>query len=385
MKMRFIQLIVAIKYILVLIYVKIFKRKIENVWLISERGDEARDNGFAFFEYMQEMHPEIITRFVISKTSPDYKKLEKYKNNIIIYRSWRHFYYFINSRVLISTHIMGFSPEFRMMGKLERKNILYFKGVQVFLQHGITKDNSAGLYFENTHLNIFICGAKKEYDYVKKYFHYNNEVKYTGFARYDNLISKEDNTILLMPTWRENLYHLGDEEFVKTNYYKKYESLIKNVELNNTLKKYNYKLIFYPHYEIQKRLYLFKTNLSNIIIGSSTNYSVPNLLRNTSLLITDFSSVYFDVAYMNKPVIYYHFDYDEYRKEHYKEGYFSYVNDGFGQIVNDEKELIEKIKYYFVNNFKIEEKYIERINDFFPTRDKNNSKRIYEKIVKIIN
>ena len=50
------QLKIAIMYILVVIFVFIFKHKKENVWLIAERGDEARDNGYSFFRYLKNYH-----------------------------------------------------------------------------------------------------------------------------------------------------------------------------------------------------------------------------------------------------------------------------------------------------------------------------------------
>ena len=383
MKVRIIQFFIILKHYICLLYVLLFKHKIENVWLISERGDEARDNGYAFFKYMKTYHPEQKVKYVISKDSPDYEKISKYKDSIIIYRSWKHHYYFINSKVLISTHIMGYSPDFRSMGKLIRKKLIFFRGKQVFLQHGIIKDDSPGLYAEKTNLDIFICGAKREYEYIRDNFHYNGQVKYTGLARYDYLESTFNNTILLMPTWRENLYHCSDVDFINTEYYKHYNSLINNDELNEFLKSKNFTLIFYPHYEIQKRIHLFKNNQSNIVIANSKEYSVPDLLKSTSLLITDFSSVYFDVAYMRKPVIYYHFDLEDYRKNHYKEGYFSYPNDGFGDIVYKEDDLVNKIKKYMNSDYAIEEKYEKRIKDFFVYRDKNNCKRIYEEILNL--
>lgn len=386
MKMRLIQLKISIMYFLVLIYVIIFRHKEEDIWLISERGDEARDNGFSFFKYLKSEHPEINSKYVITCDSPDLYKLAKYnKNDIVKYQSWKHMYFFITAKVLASTHIMGFSPEFRMMGKLQRKRLLYFKGKQVFLQHGITKDDSPGLYYENTNLDLFICGAKNEYEYVNKKFKYTNgAVKYTGFARYDDLNSEQNKTILLMPTWRENLYHLSDSEFINSNYYKVYNSLINNNEIEEILRTSGYKLLFYPHYEIQKRIYLFNTSNEHVIVADSKNYSVPKLLKQTSLLITDFSSVYFDVAYMKKPVIYYHFDYDNYRKNHYKEGYFSYEKDGFGDICTTEKEIVLKIKQYLKNNFNVEKKYYDRSNKFFKYRDRNNCERIYNEIIKIL-
>lgn len=43
-------------------------------------------------------------------------------------------------------------------------------------------------------------------------------------------------------------------------------------------------------------------------------YDVQQLLKESLLLITDYSSVFFDMMYMNKPVIFYQFDENQYRK-----------------------------------------------------------------------
>ena len=72
-----------------------------------------------------------------------------------------------------------------------------------------------------------------------------------------------------------------------------------------------------------------------------------------SLLITDFSSIYFDFAYQKQPVIYYHFDYQQYRKEHYSEGYFNYERDGFGPIVYDLQSLVKNISSIVADGFNI--------------------------------
>lgn len=383
-KIRISQFWVLLKYYIVVLYVIAFRRKTINTWLISERGDEARDNGFVFFKYLKNNHPEIKCKYIINKKSVDIEKVKPYINDVIYYRSIKHIYYFILSKYLISSHIMGYSPDFRSMGKLDRKKLLYYRGYKIFLQHGIVKDNTPGLYYDNTKLDLFICGANNEYNYVNSNFHYpKNIVKYTGLARFDDLDNSFDNTILLMPTWRENLYKLTDDEFKKTNYFIRYNSLINNQLLNSFLKEKGFKLIFYPHYEIQKRINCFNTTMSNIIIADSKNYSVPVLLKKNSLLITDYSSVYFDQAFLKKPVIYYQFDYEEYRAFHYKEGWFSYQNNGFGSIVKNEDELLKVLFRCFDNNFELESKYLTRINDTFKFNDKNNCERIFNEIIKI--
>ena len=382
LKKRLMQIKIIIIYYACVLFVKIFNIKNDDVWLISERGDEARDNGYAFYKFLKENHPEINVKFIISKKSQDRGKINQ--EDIINYRSINHYLYYITSGYLISTHTQGTAPEFHSFTKLDRKKMLHNKGKNVFLQHGITKDYIPIMNKENNpSLNLLICGAKEEYDFLKKVLGFNDkEIKYTGFARFDYLNGNVKRQILLMPTWRNYLYNFNENKFKKSEYFKKYYDLLNDEQLNEILEKNNIDLIFYPHYEIQKFIHLFNTKSKKIKIASIENYDVQELLIESSILITDYSSVFFDFAYMKKITLYYHFDYEKYRKTQYQEGYFDYEKDGFGPILRDEKELVKELEDYIHNN-KIKDKYLKRINNFFRLNDKNNSERIFEEIKKI--
>ena len=52
--------------------------KYKDIWLISERGTEAKDNGYWMFKYIRENHPEINVYYLIDK---NYKK--DYLNTIL--------------------------------------------------------------------------------------------------------------------------------------------------------------------------------------------------------------------------------------------------------------------------------------------------------------
>lgn len=99
-----------------------------------------------------------------------------------------------------------------------------------------------------------------------------------------------------------------------------------------------------------------------------------------SLLITDYSSVFFDVAYLHKPVIYYQFDDEEFRAYHYQEGYFDYKTLGFGPVCDTEDALLEQISQAFANHMQMSPLYQKRTDEFFPLRDDGNCKRTYEAI-----
>ena len=50
--------------------------KYRELWLVCERGNDARDNGYWFYRYLKEEHPEINARYVIETDSADRAKIE---------------------------------------------------------------------------------------------------------------------------------------------------------------------------------------------------------------------------------------------------------------------------------------------------------------------
>ena len=84
--------------------------KSQRIWLITERGVDARDNGYWFFRYLKESHPEIESYYVISSNSPDRGKMDKWKNELLDYRGLRHYVMLWRASVLASTHVQGYFP-----------------------------------------------------------------------------------------------------------------------------------------------------------------------------------------------------------------------------------------------------------------------------------
>lgn len=379
--------IIEIFYILFFYKYAQWKYKKYNIWLISERGNDARDNGMHLFKYIRTNYPEISIFYVIDANSTDIKNIKDY-GNIIYSNTLKHRLYFYASRVLISTHLMGgFTTNQGFYMHFNKAKWFRKSRKIVSIKHGITKDDLPILYAEKAKLDLLIAGAKPEYDYMLKNFHYsNNNLKYTGFARFDNLFEhSEKNQILIMPTWRFYLSDLSSAEFQKSDFFIKWNKVLNNTRLITFLENNDLNIIFYPHYEIQKYIKEFSSKSKHIIIADLKHYDVQKLLKDSLLLITDFSSVYFDFAYMKKPIVYYHFDKDRFIIEHYNKGYFDYDTMGFGPVVNEEIQLINYIEYYAKNHFIVEEKYLNNTKLFFPLHDKNNCKRIFNEINNLLN
>ena len=137
------------------------------------------------------------------------------------------------------------------------------------------------------------------------------------------------------------------------------------------------RLIFYPHHEMQGYIELFENNSDRVVIARENEFDVQQLLKESKILITDYSSVAFDFAYMKKPVIYYQFDSDKYYESHYAKGYYSYKELGFGPVISDILELKQSLNKKIFKNSNI---YESRIKRFFYLNDNCNLKRNYESI-----
>ena len=349
-----------------------------NLWLVMERGFDARDNGYWFFRYLREQQPQINARFVISRTSPDYDKVARL-GPTCEWRSLKHYLMYLAADMLISTHVQPCAPDLMAYYHLRRIGIRA-RGKQIFLQHGIIKDEMMWMRYPTMKVDFFASGGKMEYDYLEKEFGFpDGVIRYTGLCRFDNLIrgNNPSGEILVMPTWRGSNYPQG-EQFRETAFYRHFQSLLENPRLLSLLEERDMKLIFYPHIELQKELDKFRSPSERVVLAGWQDYDVQTLLMRCDLLITDYSSVFFDLGYMEKPVIYYQFDKEEFLKYHYQKGYFSYEDHGFGPVVQTEEELADAVAECAANDFRLDEKYRRRLDAFYSVRDERNCERTYK-------
>ena len=358
------------------------------IWLVCERGDDARDNGYWMFKYLQENHPEIDSKYVITRDSVDRKNLEPWSKDVLTNKSWKLLFYLIKTECFLTAHFFRIDYYLPRLPKIGRFIWSLFNcKTTIRLQHGITKDDlRKGYKKENIKTNIFICGAVPEYEYLKQQQIFPPEsYRYTGFARYDGLVNEAEGNrqILIMPTWR--LWIKTEEAFLQSDYYRAYVSLLTDAHFQQFLQQNGLHVVFYMHYEFQKYTGVFtRLNLpSCITIATQKEYDVQALLRQSNLLVTDFSSVAFDFAYLQKPLIYYQFDEENYRKGHYSKGYFDY-HEGLGPWTAHKDALLHEIEKCVVSKFEMENKYRERVNKFFTYHDQNNCERIYQEVIRTI-
>ncbi len=142
-------------------------------------------------------------------------------------------------------------------------------------------------------------------------------------------IDKDKKVILYAPTFREFNRDNLNNCFIKPpiDLYKWQENLSSE-----------YVLLFRAHYEVINSIGISQ---NEFVIDVSAYPSLDNLLAISDLLISDYSSIYFDYSILEKPMLNFAYDYDEYLKE--RGLYLDIEKDLFLKINYDEDNLLEQI------------------------------------------
>jgi CDP-glycerol glycerophosphotransferase (TagB/SpsB family) len=349
------------------------------IWLIAERADQAEDNGYFFFKYCREHYPKEKVFYIIKENSPHFQKVNQL-GNVLRHSSLKHKLYLLAANVYISawTFNEGAFPENpRNFQRLFSKKIS--KKMNICLQHGVIIQNiSPYLHKERYKQNLIIASSELEKDIIMNTLEYeNNEIAVTGLARFDNLHDlNPKNQILIMPTWRRHLSNISVNEFLESDYYNKLNDLIRNKNFLELVEKNDIIVKFYVHNQMQKFIKAFSFSHPNIQFLDKSNSVVSELLKESSLLITDYSSVSMDFLFMKKAVLFYQFDL--HNNHHTPVDQIQYHD--IGKISNSLEELLLNIEEVVRNNFKPDEKYIINSKKIYKYTDNKNCERIYRAI-----
>ncbi len=364
-----------------------------HAWLISDRDTQADDNGEHFYRYLMKNHPEVNAFFLLNSNSHDWDRLTNEGFRLIAYGSREHREAWSNCDHVISSH----ADEYVINYFNEKYPQTKGKCLFTFLQHGVTKDNLS-LWLNSKQIHCFVTATRPEYESLVgdctpyKYLT-PKEVVLTGFPRHDALLinNAPGRVIIVMPTWRQSLIgvslphsaeHEKNPEFMQTQYAKAWEGLLNNERLKCLVKEHDYRVIFFPHANIQPYLQYFSLP-KYVEVASHSDYHIQDLFKIGSVLLTDYSSVAFDFAYLKKPVIYYQFDKKEVFNGHshtVQKGYFDYCSDGFGPVVEIETEVLDALEALVVDDCHMPAIYEERVQRTFVYRDGKCCERVYSAI-----
>jgi CDP-glycerol glycerophosphotransferase len=219
----------------------------------------------------------------------------------------------------------------------------------------------------------------------RRCFMFDNEMLETGYPRNDILhdpnrdaiaekikmrlgIPKDKKTILYAPTWRD------DEFYAKGQY--KFE-LHLNLEMMRQQLGDEYVLLLRTHYFIADSLDV--SALNGFAYNLSKYDDISELYLISDILITDYSSVFFDYANLKRPMLFFTYDLEKYR-DVLRGFYFDIEKEVPGPLLFTTEEVVDAVK----NIETINGEYSQRYKDFYQRICEWEDGHAAEKVVKSV-
>lgn len=181
-------------------------------------------------------------------------------------------------------------------------------------------------------------------------------------------LSKKEKIVVYMPTHRESAFSFNDSKILFPLDLEKINIFMKSINTYFILKLHPFVSSLFDGLEF-----------SNIKFYPSQNDIYP-VLKYTDILVTDYSSVYFDFLLVDKPIIFFDYDYKEYSSN--MNGFvYDYESCAPGKKVKTQVELEKEIKDLFLDNDTFKDKRKKVLNKFFNYKDDKSSFRIMKRFI----
>lgn len=367
--------------------------KNKNIWIFgSWHGIRYADNSRYLYEYITSRASQVKAIW-ITKDAKIVKRLSEQGYKCYLSSSFMGIYFSMRAGIAIFSHsklsdlntffINSKTKLVQLWHGVALKKIGYDDLVFSSKTHNKTKKKIRELLFPFTKekYDLFIATSEETKRIFANAFHVDNSViKITGYPRNDSLFMMKNHKhvkkyVLYMPTFRGEVGSNFDI-LKKTSFdVAKYDKIL---EQNNII-------LFFKLHPVNNPT---DDTLSKINESKNIKFINPEdvyeILGTTDILITDYSSVYFDYLLLDRPIIFFPFDYNEYLIKD-RDLNYDYNSVTPGPKANNWDEVIN----YVIENIKNPNEYSrqrrEMLNQFHFYQDNRSCARVYSEILKLIN
>ena len=344
------------------------------IWLVGEMPYKAQDTGLAFFRYLRTNHPEIDAYYIIDPESPEMRNVEAL-GNVLPYRSKEHIRATLLAERVFSSHHPDYLYPVRTTGF--RRSV---RATKIFLQHGVMGTKwmvpNYGKSVEAFETDLFIVSSEREKEYIVGDFGYEaREVAVTGLSRFDTLFNPDTpvkRQLLILPTWRD--WIVDADIYLDSEYHQRWSQLLSDPRLRALADEHDLDIVFCLHPNMQRFVGEF-TDFPVRVIGQG-EVDVQHLMKESAVLLTDYSSVGFDFSFLHRPVVYYQFDQARFLGP--RGSHLDLDSELPGPIVFTEDGVIETLQGLAAAGFAMSGMYQRRADRFVAHRDRHSSERIFE-------
>ena len=359
-------------------------------WVLMDRDNRADDNAEHLYRYLMSIGAAQNAWFALSPESPDWQRLRAEGFRLLAFDTDDFTAALVNAKYLITSHF-----EAHLISATSRRLLGASRFKLIFLQHGVTeKDNSGWLNAQ--HLTLMITSTHHEHaaiiDPQGPFILSDKEVVLTGMARHDSLLAtpRTERFLTIAPTWRNSLTVAAQgqgsirgkiADFRQTDYARHWQAVLSHPDLAQMAGRHGAQVMLCLHPNMLIYLDEFDIPDHVRIFDPQQGGSYPTVLANSALLITDYSSVAFDAAYLDRPVVYFQFDEEDFfgGAHTMRRGYFDYRRDGFGPVCTTADAVLRAAECALSGDEPAF--YAQRRHQTFPHRDGSCCKRIHEAIL----
>ena len=304
---------------------------------------------------------------------------QKYRANIVSKGSLEHYRLFFSAKTFIGSEMLVHSVELNTSSKRIAKRLADPTLNYVFLQHGVmymvSLDSESRTFFKprTTTTGKFrvVTSSQNEKRHFTDRGKYKSELLYVcGLPKFDrNTWSPDADRIVIMPTWRPWEANAARIDFRDTTYYRFLERIVDSIpgELMS-------KVTILAHPLFQRHAENADFPLKHLM---DMNSRYDDILRETKVLITDYSSIAYDAFYRGANVVFYWSDKDDCMAE-YGASTTLMINDdtAFGDVCYTTDELASAI----VQNYERPQaqEHIQRYGQIVQFHDGKNTERLIE-------
>lgn len=375
------------------------RRKYADAWVLMDRVHDAADSGEILFRYLREHHPEINAWFVLEKGGKEWDRFKAagHGDRLVPHGS-------LQWRLLMAhaTHLLSSHADAPIVAP---KPILEFThpGWRFhFLQHGVIKDDLSS-WLDPKQIETFVVSTPQEMASIAgdhtSYRFTTREVALTGLPRFDRLHEiglqyppERRDLLLVTPTWRDSLVpkvipgtqkRIADPALLETDFIRNWLSYLTDEKLAAACAAHGVKLGFLPHPNLQPLLPLM--DLPDHVHPLTYEGQDPQeLFARARAVVTDFSSIAFNAAYLERPVVYYQFDAESVLGGGHtgRQSYFEYRRDGFGPVTTTTDDAVHATIHALDHGPAPLPEYQTRIDNTFTNRDGRCCERVTARVLK---
>lgn len=361
-------------------------RKQKLIIFESFHAKQYSDSPRAIYEYMKEHHKDFRLLWSIDKQAEEIFK--DFQVPYIRRFTVRWFLTFPRAKYWVNNvRLPGWMPKPEETVYIQTWHGTPLKKLGVDIEEIHMPGTNTGAYKKN-----FVLESRK-WDYLvspnpysteifTRAFHYRGEVIESGYPRNDVLsnysdtlisslkqslgIPEEKKVMLYAPTWRDN-------EFYQRGKYK-FEF---QFDLENWKKEYGdeWVLLSRMHYLVAEN-FDFSAH-EGTVYDVSAYPDIRDLYLISDLMITDYSSVFFDYAILNRPIVFFMYDLEIYRDQ-LRGFYIDIQEEAPGPIVQTEEELFQAINSLMDSSVDLNPKFSSFKNKFSSLEDGHATKRVVE-------